>query len=471
MNHSGVDDETYTNAFGLPDSLTGPRLVGVWEGGSRSIPLPPSGRIVVGRAIGCDLQIEHGSVSRQHAIINLGNESMTIEDLGSSNGVRVNGVELQTGLRAPIHRTSLIEVGATMLQIQEAPASPVGTKAVSLAKDSSASETPIEQTRKLARLVAAGAISVIVTGETGAGKEVLAKYVHEQSPRASKPFLRINCAAFAESMVEGELFGHERGAFTGAHQSKPGLLESADGGTVLLDEVGELSLSMQAKLLRAIGNREVIRVGATRPRPIDVRILAATHRDLESLIESGEFRADLYFRLNGITLEVPPLRNRKDEIVGLAEDFLREESARLGGVSPQFAETTLARLVEHSWPGNIRELRSVIERAVLLAQGGTVLPEHCALSTRTPSGPRASSAAIAQPESVPGAPSAESVSSSAQLKDEVKELEKRRIIDAIAQCAGNQTKAARLLGISRRALLHRLDAYDLPRPRKGNQNK
>ncbi len=471
MNYQGVEDETYSNVVGPPTSLTGPRLVAIWEGGVSSIPLPKTGRIVIGRSVRCDLRIEHGSVSREHAVLNLG-PSFTVEDLGSSNGVRVNGNEVTPGTPAVVNRSSLIELGATMLQIQEAPHAQLIQDVADGVGPVASSESPIEQTKKLARLVAAGAISVIILGETGAGKEVLAKYVHDNSPRSGRPFLRINCAAFAESMVEGELFGHEKGSFTGAHQAKPGLLESAEGGTVLLDEVGELPLSMQAKLLRAIGNREVIRVGATRPRPINVRIIAATHRDLESLIDSGEFRSDLYFRLNGITLEVPPLRHRRDEILPFAEQFLKEEASRLGIPTPHLSQGTAARLLGYSWPGNIRELRSVIERAILLAEGGTVLPEHCILSERIHSRPVASPAPLSAPTAeAPTPAAAESSTSPAQLKDEVRELEKRRIINAIAECGGNQTKAAKLLGISRRALLHRLDTYDLPRPRKTSPEK
>lgn len=467
MNHH-VEDETYSNMVGSPSNLSGPRLVAIWEGGAASISLPDSGNVVVGRSARCELQIEHGSVSREHAVLRFG-EVTTIEDLGSSNGVRVDGKDVRPGEVAEVTSTSFIELGATMLQIQQGLRLVPGALSRG-AVSTDSSEPRMSQTMKLASLVAAGAISVIIRGETGAGKEVLAKYLHDQSPRAARPFLRINCAAFAESMVESELFGHERGAFTGAHQVKPGLLESANGGTVLLDEVGELSLATQAKLLRAIGNREVIRIGATRPRPIDVRILAATHRDLEGLIDEGAFRADLYFRLNGITLEVPPLRQRPEEILPLAAQLLEEEAKRLGIPQPRVAPATERALLEHSWPGNIRELRSVMERAILLASDGVIQPEHCVLEQR--SSPRQSRPGHfeAAPRPAGEAGGAEQ-STGAQLKDEMRELERKRIVAAIAECGGNQTKAARLLGISRRALLHRLDAYGLPRPRKGTPTK
>lgn len=460
-----IEDETHSQLGTEAKRVGGARLVALWEGGTASVPLPASGRILIGRSARCDLRIVHGSASREHAVVHV-EGGLFIEDLGSSNGTKVNGRELEPGVRASVARSTLVELGSTVLQVQE------GLAHLEVEDLLPAPQTDVQsmaQTQRVAQLVAGGDISVILRGETGVGKEVLAKAIHDQSPRADKPYLKLNCAAFAESMVESELFGHERGAFTGAHQAKPGLLEAANGGTVLLDEVGELPLLMQAKLLRALGNREIIRVGATRPRPVDVRILAATHRDLEALIEAGEFRADLYFRLNGITLEVPALRNRREEILPLAKLFLKEHAEKLAIVPPRLPVETERHLLAYSWPGNIRELRSVLERAILLAEGGTIYPRHCVLSSRSVSSPES-----APPPSRPeadrppaGTPLPSAVSGSGkQLKDEMRELEKRRITDAMAQCGGNQTKAARVLGMSRRALLHRLDAYGLPRPRK-----
>jgi DNA-binding NtrC family response regulator len=278
--------------------------------------------------------------------------------------------------------------------------------------------------------------------------------------------------------MESELFGHERGAFTGAMQAKAGLLESASGGTVLLDEVAELSLPMQAKLLRAVGNAEVLRIGSLKPRTIDVRFIAATNGNFSELLARGAFRSDLYFRLNGICLTIPPLREREAEIVPLACDFAAEASGRLGVSTPSFSPAALTWLQRYAWPGNIRELRSVVERAVLLAQGGTLQVDHLQIDPEFTGGvQRGPAPAGGQPpiqalrQSEPGMPLALSSVSPAQapekLRDELDRLERDRIVDAIARCRGNQTKAADLLGISRRALLHRLDAYGLPRPRKG----
>jgi len=307
---------------------------------------------------------------------------------------------------------------------------------------------------------------------------VMAKRIHERSARADQPFLKINCAAFAESMVESELFGHERGAFTGAAQAKAGLLETASGGTVLLDEVAELSLPMQAKLLRAAGNAEVLRIGSLKPRSIDVRFISATNGDFNELIQSGAFRSDLYFRLNGVSLTIPPLRERPAEIVPLARQFAAEASARLGLVAPALSQDALHWLGRNAWAGNIRELRSVVERAVLLARGETIEVEHLQVnpefsngSLRAEGAPieRALSREPSHGDATPVNLRAPRLSGDApeSLRDEVERLERDRISDAIARCGGNQTKAAEMLHISRRSLLNRLDAYGLPRPRKG----
>jgi len=347
-------------------------------------------------------------------------------------------------------------------------------------------ESKMARLSRLVDLVATGTLSVILQGETGVGKEITAQRIHERSARAEQSFLKINCAAFADSMVESELFGHERGAFTGAAQAKAGLLEAASGGTVLLDEVAELSLSMQAKLLRAVGSAEVLRIGSLTPRTIDVRFIAATNGNFNELIARGAFRSDLYFRLNGISLTIPPLREREREIVPLALSFAGESSAQLGLAAPSFSEGALAWLAGHPWPGNIRELRSVVERAVLLAEGKTIEAEHLQVDlefsagalrpvgSALPSGVSGIPASPAHnlPRAEPSRPTSPvgsvPVLPPEKLRDELDRLERDRIVDAIARCHGNQTKAAASLGISRRTLVHRLDAYDLPRPKKGS---
>jgi hypothetical protein len=235
----------------------------------------------------------------------------------------------------------------------------------------------MQRLQRLVKRIAVGTISVLLLGETGVGKEVLAESLHNESLRSKKPFLRLNCAALTETLLESELFGHERGAFTGAVHAKPGLLETAQGGTVFLDEVGELPHSTQVKLLRVLEERKVFRVGALKPRPIDVRFISATNRDLETQVAMGAFRQDLFFRLNGIALVIPPLRERLDEIEGLAKAFIQSASAQAGRARPPVLSLeALTLLRRYGWPGNIRELRNVIERAVLLCGDGPIALEH-----------------------------------------------------------------------------------------------
>jgi DNA-binding NtrC family response regulator len=481
-----VEDKTRSEISVDPRIGTHARLLAIWDGGYASCFLPSSGQVVLGRSLSADLRISSNSVSREHALIRAG-VPPTIEDLGSSNGTRVDGQRLVAGQSVPLTPGRVVEFGNALVVIQDGPGAqnePAPRTEVGLTVPPlpARSEGKMDRLYRLVDLVATGTLSVILQGETGVGKEVTAKRIHQRSARADQPFLKINCAAFAESMVESELFGHERGAFTGAAQAKAGLLEAASGGTVLLDEVAELSLPMQAKLLRAVGNAEVLRIGSLKPRTIDVRFIAATNGDFNELIARGAFRSDLYFRLNGICLTIPPLREREAEIVPLACGFAAEASARLGVSTPSFSPAALTWLQRYPWPGNIRELRSVVERAVLLAQGSTLQVDHLqidpefsggALRASTQPGTQPKVQDLRQVEASPPfslgslSPSPSPLQAPEKLRDELDRLERDRIVDAIARCRGNQTKAADLLGISRRALLHRLDAYGLPRPRKG----
>jgi DNA-binding NtrC family response regulator len=307
--------------------------------------------------------------------------------------------------------------------------------------------------------IARGNIHVLVTGETGVGKELVAERVHALSARAARPLIRVNCAAFSETLLASELFGHERGAFTGADRAKPGLLETADGGTLLLDEVGELPASIQPKLLRVLEEKVVVRVGALKGRAVDVRFVAATNRDLESDVAAGRFRSDLYFRLNGFHLHLPPLRERSDEIVEIASGLL-EHAAREAGLphAPSFATDALEVLVGYGWPGNVRELRNVIDRAVLLCADGEVRLEHLPLD-------KMQQRMTAGPVSRPPEPALDPLTTD-PLKAALDARERQRVADALAQCGGNQTRAARMLGMSRGTLMARIEAFGLTRPRK-----
>ncbi len=307
---------------------------------------------------------------------------------------------------------------------------------------------------------AASNINVLILGETGAGKEVLAREIHNLSPRAKKAFLAINCACLPEHLIESELFGYEKGAFTGAHATKPGLLESANEGTVFLDEIGELSMAVQARLLRVLETKEVMRVGSVKTRSIDVRFLAATNRNLEAESQTGKFRQDLFFRLNGISLTLPPLRERQDEIEALARLFLDQFSRELKRSSPGLSSQTLEILRSYAWPGNVRELRNMMERALILCDGDELSPRHLPLDRMRPQ--RVASVTFMSTPATPVPPVPEAVKTPAERLAS----EKAQVVDALARCAGNQSRAAKFLGISRRTLITRLDDYGIPRPQK-----
>ncbi len=315
--------------------------------------------------------------------------------------------------------------------------------------------------------VAGGMINVLILGETGVGKEVLAHAIHSMSPRANAKIVCLNCCALTDTLHESELFGHERGAFTGAVRDKAGLLETANGGTVFLDEVGEMPLALQAKFLRVLEQKEVTRVGAVQPRPIDVRIVAATNRDLEVEVEAGRFRRDLYFRLNGVAVVVPPLRERVDEIETLARGFIDTASRSSSSPAPVLSREVLEVFKAYAWPGNIRELRNLIDRAVLLCADGEIRLEHLPMEKLTQRSDRAAVPPHAPASApTPAASPTEDVPSTADGIILTKNQERARIIDALRRCSGNQTKAAELLNMSRRTLVTRITEFGLPRPRK-----
>lgn len=312
---------------------------------------------------------------------------------------------------------------------------------------------------------AATDISVLLIGETGTGKEALAQTVHQRSPRRPAPFLQLNCAALSESLLESELFGHEKGAFTGAQGSKAGLLEATDGGTIVLDELGELGVNVQAKLLRVLENREVLRVGGTKPRRINVRFVSSTNRELTAEVQQGRFRGDLYYRVSGLTLRIPPLRDRPSELGPLARLFVSEFCATIGQTALPILPTAHELMRAYHWPGNVRELKNVMERAVLLAEQHPIAAEHLVLDM--PNGP-----VITYPKTAPvvgvtaGVTAPPSGDPNTEPGKSIPAPERDRIASALELCGGNQTRAAELLGISRRTLINRIEQFQLPRPQK-----
>jgi DNA-binding NtrC family response regulator len=317
-----------------------------------------------------------------------------------------------------------------------------------------------------------GLIGVLVLGECGVGKDVLARWIHAKSPRAEKPFIAVNCGAFTDTLLNSELFGHERGAFTDAKTAKAGILEAAAGGTVFLDEIGDMPLHLQVRLLHAIQNRKITRVGdGARERPIDVRFIAATNRDLPAMVASGSFREDLYYRLNQLTLTVPPLRERADEIDSLVRRFLARAA---GGAArrrpPRLSSEALDVLRTYWWPGNVRELRNMIDRALVLCEGAEIRGEHLDMEKiRTT---RMTASATGTAYDAPTGPMSPATSRLADAPEapppdlSPSQLEERaRIIATLASCSYNQKMTATRLGISRGTLATRMKRYGIPGPR------
>jgi transcriptional regulator with GAF, ATPase, and Fis domain len=301
--------------------------------------------------------------------------------------------------------------------------------------------------------------TALLLGESGTGKEVVARFIHRASPRRDGPFVAINCAALPEQLLEAELFGYERGAFTGATQSKPGQLEQAGGGTLFLDEVAEMSPSAQAKFLRVLQEREFQRLGGTRVLRTDARIIAATHQNLPASIERGQFREDLYYRLNVFAIQLPPLRERREDILALSDAFLGEIGKGLGRPPAGISREARVRLLDYHWPGNVRELRNVLERAAILCDGGLVLPEHLALPIPAP--PRHQAPAMVSDLVVSRpAPMAPPVTAARSAND-IRSIERTMIENALRDARFNKSKAAAILGLTRAQLYGRMRRYGL----------
>jgi two-component system response regulator AtoC len=436
--------------------------------------LPVSGCVVIGRSGDCDVRLDDGSVSRLHAKLHVG-VVPELEDLGSRNGSRVfNGVttfeniaegaagegsRLTKGKRAPVGPGQAFRVGKVVCFLQRS--SPLRRTDPVPADEGVPCEEIVLQAAatveafELASRFAPTNLPVLILGETGVGKDVLADHVHRSSPRHRGPFVRVNCGALSESLLESELFGHQRGAFTGAFDAKPGLLEMGDGGSVFLDEIGELPLATQVKLLHALETGEVTRVGSTRSKRVDVRFIAATNRDLATDVQQGRFRKDLYFRINGGRIVIAPLRERQADIEPLARLFLSRFCSKNVIPVPEISSAAIRRFHEYAWPGNARELKNAMERAALMS-GGEIEPRHLPKEEELTKSVEAEDEITRwdAPTTVgrPAGPAAEAAHSN--------------ILEALQICAGNQTRAAKLLGISRRTLVNRLNEYSLPRPRK-----
>ena len=454
---------------------------------TRTFDLPAEGKVTIGRGRAM-VNIDNPSVSRHHAVLHVGAAELVIEDLGSANGTLVRDRRSAASGEDGGRTLDMRQIRGGSAELAVGDSLLFGTASViirhvptievpDLTGDARAPGVIVRDPgmRALhahAALAARSLINVLILGETGVGKEVLARAIHAHSRRARGPFIAVNCAAFTESLQESELFGYEKGAFTGATGARPGVFEAAEGGTLFLDEVGELAPSTQAKLLRVLAERQVLRLGSTTPRAIDVRVVSATNRDVEADASAGSFRRDLYYRLNGISLLIPPLRRRPGEIEPLARMFLEAAAREIErGEPPQLSAEALGVLRRHAWPGNVRELRNAMDRAVALCEGNTIWPEdlphamhadHSDVDVGVDVGIdvgidfcTARSIDVGEPE--PG-----KVPSLSPKENE----ERDRIVAALEAHAGNQTRAAMTLGMARRTLIARLDQYGIPRPRK-----
>jgi DNA-binding NtrC family response regulator len=341
-------------------------------------------------------------------------------------------------LEKPVDREQLLKVVETAL-----------AGLVQIDDDIIGQSEEIERVKKMILKVAVSNSTVLIRGESGSGKERVARAIHKASPRRNEIFQAVNCAAINENLLESELFGHEKGSFTGAHVQKKGQFEIADRGSLFLDEIGDLSVPMQAKILRVLQEREVMRVGGARPIKVDVRVIAATNRDLEAMVKDGRFREDLYYRLNIIPINLPPLRNRRDDIPILIEFFVSKHSRNSPRKIRGLTASARNLLMNYSWPGNVRQLESAIERAILLCEGDEISVEDLPLEIRQESSPSSNFNFKLPPEGI-----------------SFEELEQSLITQAMEQTGWNITRAAKLLGLSFRTLQYRLEKFDMRKPVK-----
>ncbi|HEY5948678.1 MAG TPA: sigma 54-interacting transcriptional regulator, partial [Kofleriaceae bacterium] len=424
---------------------------------TRVFQLPVNGSVVIGRSEDVALQLRDASVSRRHAKITQVDGRAQLSDLDSQNGTLVNQERIAKS--QPLMSGDTIAIGAVTLVYHSNVSRDSARTLPSIERDDVRmlkvsdrdvviADTAMARLYELIERLAATDLPVLVCGETGTGKEVAARALHELSKRNARPLVSLNCAAIQENLVESELFGYERGAFSGAVTAKAGLLETASGGTVFLDEIGDLPHVMQAKLLRVIETQRVLRLGDVRERTIDIRLVAATNRDLVEDVVSGRFRRDLYFRLSGATVWLPPLRDRPRELPILADMFLREACRKHERRPMQLSPATHQKLLAMPWPGNVRELKHLMEYLSAALADDIIEPHHLDQRPRTDRPP-----VEARDKAIQFRP----------LADEIRELEQSRISAALTAAAGNQRIAAQLLAMPLRTFVFKLKQYGLRR--------
>ncbi len=388
----------------------------------------------VGKDAGNDLVLDHRFISSRHLKIARVDDKFHVVDQQSTNGTWLGPVRV---FEAEVPFFTTLKVGETELSLE--PAGLGATKGATSYEGIIGTDAAIRQLAELIERVAPSTAAIAILGESGTGKELVARALHNRSPRREQAFIPVNCAAISKELIESELFGHEKGAFTGAMNARKGAFEEADGGTIFLDEIGELPLDLQAKLLRALESGEVKRVGATRPMNVDVRVVAATNRDLLGMAREGKFREDLYYRLCVVPLTLPPLRSRVTDLVLLAEHFVQKFVPR--GQAVHLTSEAIARLKQHRWPGNVRELKNVIHRALLLRKGQN-LEAHDMTFDSGPSSEAASKSIEYQP--------------GVSLEEHVGKYEKAIVAAALHYHGDNRERTAKELGVARSTFFKKL---------------
>ncbi|MGE0788713.1 MAG: sigma 54-interacting transcriptional regulator [Sandaracinaceae bacterium] len=449
----------------VTDDGTGPKILEhshrllVVDGPDRGLEVEiKATKLTIGSSSSNDLVLTDTTVSRRHALLAVEGERYVLRDLESTNGSVVDGTPVREAFLAPGAR---VQLGDTHIIFQ--PRKKWERIDVRHADHFGALYGTTGAMRSVFALLAKLSptdLSCILVGETGTGKELAARAIHDHSPRAGKPFIVVDCGAISENLIESELFGHERGAFTGADRQRTGAFEAAHGGTVFLDEIGELPVELQPKLLRVLERREVKRLGSTKLSEIDVRVVAATHRDLPGMVKVNTFREDLYYRLAEVVVELPPLRERIEDIPVIAQRILSDFA--IDGPVPALGDDAIAALSRRAWPGNVRELRNVLKRAVVLAHGPNLTARDLQLDS---AGPLRDVASLAPP-SAAGAPEAPlEVAEDLPIKEArdrwVAPMEREYLLRVIKRCDGDLDKAATEAGIHRKSLERLLRQHGL----------
>ncbi|GMU08301.1 sigma 54-interacting transcriptional regulator [Corallococcus caeni] len=443
--HGASEDADAATEAGNATSVQGrdaqrwqPAQLRVKQGGTEAVHRLTGDSFTVGKDAGNDLVLQDRFISGRHLKVSRKDGVFHVVDLRSTNGTWLGPVRL---FEAEVTLPTSLRVGEAELVLEAVPAAKKEAQAF---HGILGSDPSVRQLTDLIQRVAPSTAAVTILGESGTGKELVANALHACSPRANRPLIPVNCAAISKELIESELFGHEKGAFTGSVGARKGAFEEADGGTLFLDEIGELPLDLQAKLLRALESGEIKRVGASRPLHVDVRVVAATNRDLLAAAREGRFREDLYYRLCVVPLHLPPLRNRRGDVVALAEHFVRAFAPR--GQTVRFTQAALERLQQHAWPGNIRELRNVVHRALLLRKGPSIDGSDLSFDQEVNR-----ETGITVPELPPGM----------TLEQMLEKLERQIIETALRRFNNNRERVARELGLARSTLFKRLKDWGL----------